>query len=203
MGVDVSSDACSGEGWGAFVSTSAINPSNWTRSYSKSAYIDPLPPRTNLHILTNQTVTRMIFDNSAGTLKATAVEYANNGYQQKPWPTVGVNKEVIVAGGPVGSPNILMQSGVGPADKLQAAGVQVGESFYFLSWYPCRTHIDAKTQRTPCLASVNTPKTIWYVLSFWHVFPLARLTVIPQSTQVVFRTSAQTTAQLYASGAVR
>lgn len=127
IGIPASPDANGGNGWGAFVATSAINPTNWTRSYSKSAYIDPLPPRPNLHIMANQTVTRVIFDSSSGTLKATAVEFANSGYQQKPWPTVGVNKEVILAGGAVGSPNILMQSGVGPADKLKAAGVQVGE----------------------------------------------------------------------------
>ncbi|KAG8963520.1 hypothetical protein FRC00_006079 [Tulasnella sp. 408] len=124
-GIPASSDAYGGSGWGAYVATSAINPTSWTRSYSKSAYIDPLPPRPNLHIMTNQTVTRVIFDNSSGTLRATAVEYANNGYQEKPWPTVAVNKEVILAGGAVGSPSILMQSGIGPSDKLQAAGVQL------------------------------------------------------------------------------
>ncbi|KAG9003645.1 hypothetical protein FRB90_011141 [Tulasnella sp. 427] len=157
MGVDVSSDANGGEGWGAFVATSAINPSNWTRSYSKAAYIDPLPPRANLHILTNQTVTRMIFD---GNLKATAVEYANHGYQTKPWPTVAVNKEVIVSGGPVGSPNILMQSGVGPADKLKAAGVTVSHTLPGVGQH-AQDHL---------------------------------------STAVVFKTTAQTTAQLYAAG---
>ncbi|KAG8963519.1 hypothetical protein FRC00_006078 [Tulasnella sp. 408] len=162
LGVHVSSDANGGEGWGAFVSTSAINPSNWTRSYSKSAYIDPLPPRANLHIMTNQTVTRLIFDKSSGNLKATGVEYASNGYQQKPWPTVGVNKEVIIAGGPVGSPNILMQSGVGPSDKLTAAGVQVAHALPGVGQH-VQDHL---------------------------------------STQVIFRTTAQTTAQLYANGAI-
>ncbi|KAG8951897.1 hypothetical protein FRC04_005589 [Tulasnella sp. 424] len=163
IGIPASPDANGGSGWGAFVATSAINPTNWTRSYSKSAYIDPLPPRSNLHIMTNQTVTRVIFDSSSGTLKATAVEYANSGYQQKPWPTVGVNKEVILAGGAVGSPNILMQSGVGPADKLKAAGVTVAYAL---------------------------PGVGQHVQD--HV-----------STQVTFKTSAQTTAQLYQSNATQ
>jgi choline dehydrogenase-like flavoprotein len=39
--------------------------------------------------------------------------------------SVRVNKEVILAGGAIGSPTILMQSGVGPKNILQAAGVQV------------------------------------------------------------------------------
>ncbi|KAG8988408.1 hypothetical protein FRB94_006456 [Tulasnella sp. JGI-2019a] len=125
MGILPTPDSNGGEGWGAFIATSSINPSNWTRSYSRSAYIDPLPPRSNLHILVNQTVTHILWTTDNGTLKATGVEYANNGYQAKPWPTVNCNKEVLLAAGAVGSPQLLMQSGVGPQDKLQAVGVPV------------------------------------------------------------------------------
>lgn len=129
IGVPVSSDSNGGAGWGAFIATSSINPSNWTRSYAKSAYIDPLPPRSNLHILVNATVTKLVFQQGDGGLRATAVEYASSGYQPKPWPTVGVNKEVLLTAGAVGSPNILMQSGVGPSNVLQAAGVPVGKVY--------------------------------------------------------------------------
>lgn len=36
-----------------------------------------------------------------------------------------VNKEVILAGGAIGSPHVLMHSGIGPKDVLTAAGVDV------------------------------------------------------------------------------
>lgn len=36
-----------------------------------------------------------------------------------------VRKEVILAGGAIGSPHVLLASGVGPRDVLEAAGVQV------------------------------------------------------------------------------
>jgi choline dehydrogenase-like flavoprotein len=36
-----------------------------------------------------------------------------------------VNKEVLLSGGVVGSPQILMLSGVGPKDVLDAAGITV------------------------------------------------------------------------------
>jgi choline dehydrogenase-like flavoprotein len=114
VGIHTSSDPSSGDGSGAFVTTSTINPTNWTRSYSKSAYIDPFY-RPNLHILTDNQVTRIIF---SGTT-ATAVEY---GTDRK---TVNVAKEVIVSGGPINSPATLMRSGVGPRDVLDAAGVSV------------------------------------------------------------------------------
>ena len=54
-------DAYAGDNLGAFFSTMAINPANWTRSYSKSGWIDTLPPRDNLHILANAAVTRIVF----------------------------------------------------------------------------------------------------------------------------------------------
>lgn len=124
IGVEVNDDAYNGEGWGAFIATSSINPSNWTRSYARTAYIDPLPPRSNLDVLPNATVTRIIFDTSnSNNLTATGVEWASSA--NAPKQTVSVRKEVIVAGGAVGSPHVLMLSGVGPRDVLQAAGVDV------------------------------------------------------------------------------
>ncbi|TDL26525.1 alcohol oxidase [Rickenella mellea] len=125
IGIPPSPDANSGNGWGAFIATSSINPSNWTRSYSRSAYIDPLPTRPNLSILSNATVTRLIFNgtNSGTGLNASAVEFASaDGAARR---TVNVNKEVILTGGAMGSPHILLHSGVGPKDVLDAAGVQM------------------------------------------------------------------------------
>ena len=123
-GIETTKDAYSGNAWGAFVATSSINPSNWTRSYARSAYIDPLPPRENLAVLPNATVTRLLFDTSnRDNLTATGVEYASSA--DAPRQTVRVRKEVILSGGAMGSPRVLMHSGVGPADVLQAAGVEV------------------------------------------------------------------------------
>ena len=116
VGIPISSDPSNGDASGAYITTSTINPTNWTRSYSKSAYIDPFY-RPNLHILTDSQVTRVIF---TGT-KATAIEY---GQDKK---TVNIGKEAIISAGPVGSPATLMRSGVGPKDVLDAAGVSMGE----------------------------------------------------------------------------
>ncbi|TFK48521.1 alcohol oxidase [Heliocybe sulcata] len=116
-------DPADGQGWGVFVPTSSINPTNWTRSYSRSAYIDPLPPRSNLAVLPNAMVTKIAFSNTSSGLQATSVQYA--AYDGAATQTVKVNKEVIVAGGAIGSPHLLMHSGIGPADVLQAAGVQM------------------------------------------------------------------------------
>ncbi|ESK83387.1 gmc oxidoreductase [Moniliophthora roreri MCA 2997] len=120
--IPANSDPGSGKNWGGFVANSFINPTNWTRSYSRSAYIDPLPPRPNLSILVKSTVTKINFA-SSDNLTATAVEFAETRDGEK--HTVGVKREVILAGGAIGSPQVLMVSGVGPRDVLEAAGVQV------------------------------------------------------------------------------
>lgn len=123
-GIPRCADPLSGEPFGAFITTSSINPTNWTRSEARNAYIDPLPPRGNLHILTNATVTRILFDSSdAANLTATGVEYAF--VKGGPRSSVQVRKEVILSGGAIGSPHVLLHSGVGPSDLLGSVGIDL------------------------------------------------------------------------------
>ncbi|CAI7609380.1 unnamed protein product [Penicillium viridicatum] len=125
MGIDISANMYGGENLGADVSTSCINPSNWTRSYSRSGYLDPLADRGNYDVLANAHVTRLVFDNSTSSSKKTAgaVEYTTDSGSTK--LKVKVNKEVILAGGTIGSPAVLLYSGVGPKDVLSDAGVDL------------------------------------------------------------------------------
>ncbi|THU95508.1 GMC oxidoreductase [Dendrothele bispora CBS 962.96] len=121
-GISSNSDSASGKNWGAFVANSYINPTNWTRSYSRSAYIDPLLPRSNLNILINSVVTRILFaSGSSDNLTATGVEYSANSATH----TVKANKEVILSAGTIASPQILQLSGVGPRDVLESVGITV------------------------------------------------------------------------------
>ncbi|RMZ86808.1 hypothetical protein DV736_g5964, partial [Chaetothyriales sp. CBS 134916] len=145
-GVDIVKDPYGGENWGAYVSASAINPFNWTRSYSRSGYLDPLPPRQNYDVLVSAQVTRILFnDTSAANLTANAVEYTpDNGTTKL---TVKVKKEVILAGGSVGSPTVLLYSGIGPKDVLTAAGVEVVSELPGVGQH-LQDHISVSTQWT-------------------------------------------------------
>ncbi|KAF8265094.1 alcohol oxidase [Lactarius quietus] len=100
LGVPESQDPYNGQTWGSFISSSNINPTNWTRSYSRSAYIDSLPPRGNLQILPNYTL------------------YDFDEIHSRSW------QRGYFGGGAIGSPTILMYSGIGPKNVLQTAGVQ-------------------------------------------------------------------------------
>jgi len=125
-GIPSNPDPDSGSNLGGFITTSTINPSNWTRSYSRTAYIDNLPPRQNLHIIPNVTVSRVLFadnNDSSGNKVVKAIEFSSG--RGTDVQTVSVNKEAILASGAYGSPQILQVSGVGPQDILQAANVTV------------------------------------------------------------------------------
>jgi len=103
----------------SFISPSTINPSNPMRSYSRSAYIDSLPPRPNLHILTEHTVLKFNFAShtDSGKKIASSVEFGKSKDAGR--KTVGVAKEVVLAAGALSTPKILMSSGeVGPRDML-------------------------------------------------------------------------------------
>ena len=82
------------------------------------AYLDPVRKRSNLTIKTQTQVQHVIFE---GT-KAIGVSYTDGTGNMQ---TAPVKKEVILSAGAVGSPHILMLSGVGPGAHLQDMGIEV------------------------------------------------------------------------------
>ncbi|XP_078270763.1 choline dehydrogenase, mitochondrial [Rhinoraja longicauda] len=84
---------------------------------SASAYLRPSISRSNLTTEVKTFVTKILFD---GT-KAIGVEYVQGGLTKKVYAT----KEVILSGGSINSPQLLLLSGVGNADDLKALGIPV------------------------------------------------------------------------------
>ena len=82
-----------------------------------SAYLRPAVARGNSHleIITNALVERIIFD---GT-RAMGVRYVVGGRDE----VARANREIILCGGAVNSPQLLQLSGVGPADHLKSLGI--------------------------------------------------------------------------------
>jgi choline dehydrogenase len=117
-------DGASGTTHGSYFCPLTLNPSNMTRSDSKAGYIDGLPPRDNLVILTGQQVTQITFNgtnDADGNILASGISFqASAGGTAY---TANARKEVILSSGTVGSPQILQLSGIGPAAQLASAGV--------------------------------------------------------------------------------
>ncbi|KAK4702645.1 hypothetical protein P7C70_g3577, partial [Phenoliferia sp. Uapishka_3] len=118
LGIDTR-DPAGGESWGAFIATSAIDPKKWTRSYSKTGYLDPIANRRNLIVLTGYLATKIVFDGTTATGVSFAATVTGASY------TVNARREVILSGGVIGSPQLLQVSGVGPSALLTSLGIQV------------------------------------------------------------------------------
>ncbi|WP_186116059.1 GMC family oxidoreductase [Burkholderia gladioli] len=75
-------------------------------------------PRANLDIITDATVLRIGFEGR----RANGVTLARRGGRLE---TIGARAEVIVAAGAFNSPQLLMCSGIGPAEQLRRHGIEV------------------------------------------------------------------------------
>jgi choline dehydrogenase len=82
-----------------------------------SALLYPAMARPNLTVLTHAEVRRLIFEGG----RCTGVEIARGDGVR----LVHADREVVLSAGAIGSPKILLQSGVGPADELRALGIPV------------------------------------------------------------------------------
>jgi choline dehydrogenase len=90
---------------------------NGHRWSTADAYLRPALERSNLTVRTDALVSSVLF---AGT-KAIGVRYSRHGATTD----VHVDREVILSGGAVNSPQLLMLSGVGPAEHLRELDIEV------------------------------------------------------------------------------
>lgn len=80
-------------------------------------FLRPVRGRTNLHVTTKAHVTRLLFESK----HVVGVEFMRDNTRQRARST----KEVILSAGAIGSPHILLLSGVGPKNHLQEKHVPV------------------------------------------------------------------------------
>ncbi|KAF9460387.1 pyranose dehydrogenase [Collybia nuda] len=147
---DVNAGSPLGIGW----APSMINKGE--RDSSAASYLaDKYIKRPNLHVLLHAHVVRIhqTGDSTVGKLSFRTVEFISNG-DNALQRLFTAKKEVILSAGPVGSPFILMHSGIGDAKDLSRFGIKpiinlpsVGRN---LSDHPL----------TPIVWTVNTTETI-------------------------------------------
>ncbi|KAG2076498.1 alcohol oxidase [Suillus decipiens] len=128
VGIPFSPDFCTTKGTkGTNKAMTYIN-SKSTRVTTESAYLtDDVLARPNLKVVTHARVSKVLFDTSTGIPRATGVEFASRSHTDKVGPKfrARATKEVIISGGAVHSPQILMLSGIGPAAQLLRHNIPV------------------------------------------------------------------------------
>ena len=108
--------------------------SNGTRSSTSNAYLKPIVgTRSNLEIRTETTVTQLMFDTTTGTdtdtdtnTNNTNTEPTATGVKCNTGDIISTTKDgqVILSLGSIGSPHLLMLSGIGPKEHLKEMGVK-------------------------------------------------------------------------------
>ena len=98
------------------VSPTPYNNPNGIRWSTALGYLSESRHRLNLTIRPNCTVHRILFDGK----RATSVEVESGGVK---FTVEGT--EIVLSGGAIASPQLLMLSGIGPADQLQSLGIPV------------------------------------------------------------------------------
>ncbi len=81
------------------------------RCSTANAFLKPVRDRENLTVVTDAMTTRILFEKR----RAAGIEYMCKNEKVQSWAA----KEVIISGGAINSPQILMLSGIGPADYLK------------------------------------------------------------------------------------
>ena len=101
------------EGFGRLQSTVR----NGRRCSAAAAYLRPALGRPNLKLEVKALATRILFEG----MRAVGIEWVQGGTKR----TAYAAREVILSGGVINTPQLLMLSGVGDADELRSIGIKV------------------------------------------------------------------------------
>jgi choline dehydrogenase-like flavoprotein len=88
-----------------------LNQRNGTRLSASRAFLHPALHRKNLTIFESSLVRRILFDGQ----RAVAIEMNQDGAQRKLYSS----QEILLSGGAINSPQLLMLSGIGPEEQLR------------------------------------------------------------------------------------
>ncbi|MGA9575689.1 MAG: choline dehydrogenase [Lysobacterales bacterium] len=93
-----------------------VTQRNGMRCSSATAFLKPAMKRPNLEVRTGALAERLHFEG----VRASGVTVSHKGDRHRL-----LGDEIILCGGAINTPQLLMLSGVGPADHLQATGITV------------------------------------------------------------------------------
>jgi choline dehydrogenase len=107
------------EGVGLYRTTRTADTAASQARRANTAYthLHPVTGRPNLTVLTEATVLGVVVHNG----RASEVRVHHSGFIH----TIGITTEVVLCAGTVASPQLLLLSGIGPADQLSALGIPI------------------------------------------------------------------------------
>ena len=101
------------EGWGS----PDISIHQGRRGSTSARFLIPAMKRTNLKVITGALATKIEVENG----RAAALHYRQGGQDHR----LEANREIVLSGGTYNTPQLLLLSGIGPADELRELGIAV------------------------------------------------------------------------------
>ncbi|MEO0791825.1 MAG: GMC family oxidoreductase, partial [Pseudomonadota bacterium] len=95
----------------------SVNQRSGVRWNTAKAFLRPALKRSNLTVMTNALVEHLVLDER----RVVGLQLKRNGLPIR----IGAKREVVLAAGAIGSPQILQLSGIGPGDVLRQNGIAV------------------------------------------------------------------------------
>ncbi len=123
------------------------------RCSSAVAYLKPARSRQNLSILTGLQTERVLLED--GRAKGIVARSKDDNV------TIRARREVILSAGAIGSPQILMLSGIGPADHLKSHGIDIANALEGVG-KNLQDHLQARPVFKCKSSTINTETDSWF-----------------------------------------
>lgn len=163
VGMPIIDGFLSGRLIGLSWATFTINADTMQRESSETAFLRATLGNPNYYLHPRAMVKKLLFDESK---KATGILVDTEGVEY----VLSARKEIILTAGVFGSPQILMASGVGPADQLEALNIPVvadrpgvGQNMQDHIYYGLSYRVNA-----PTVSSLNDPAFAAEQLELYH-----------------------------------
>lgn len=117
------------------------------RCSSAVAYLTPYRSRKNLHVMTDIQTEKVLFEDA----RAVGVRALHKGQIKE----IKARCEIILSGGAIGSPQILMLSGIGDAEELKFHGIEVTVDLKGVG-KNLQDHLQARPVFKTNLSTINT-----------------------------------------------
>ena len=133
---------------------------SYHRSSSYNNYYMQAKSRSNLKVLPFSPVQQLILEQSGSSVTATGVVYLD--YASGQTFNATANKEVIMSAGSIQTPQLLMLSGIGPAETLAKVGVQlyvgndnIGKNLQDHTYFSVYAEADASISYDPLYSDIS------------------------------------------------
>ncbi|MGI9350609.1 MAG: GMC family oxidoreductase [Rhizobiaceae bacterium] len=130
-----------------------LTAKNGRRCSSAVAYLKPAKSRSNLEIITNTQVEKLVFNNNRVT--GVLARRGNELIEYK------ASREVILSSGAIGSPQLLMVSGIGAKEQLQAHGIELKQELKGVG-KNLQDHLQARPVYKVNVSTINTEIGNWF-----------------------------------------